>query len=418
LINTILKTSNNRPGDHAHLPIEQGTATRHPLDAGILGISLIHLDRMTDSTGLIQHAIYSVPRRESGYTIDDNARALRLCTRLWCRQPDGHMLSRITGYLSLLEYARRPGGGFYNLLSYQRHWLDTNSDGDCQGQAVRALADVLSSNLPDDYRVLAGELIERVIPTLADLRSIRAQAYVVLAWAQLADSGEGNVAALEGVALAAAHHLVECFRRSQRPDWQWFESRMTYANAVLPHALFVAAKCWPNEPFREVAEASFWFLDHATTVDKLYWPVGNNGWYSHGEDKARYDQQPVEAATMVDAALAGFSLLGDKEYLTTFHRTRDWFHGGNSIGLPLVDVQSGACCDGLQSTGLNRNQGAESTLAYLLTEVHHAEIEPMLSARRAAGHEPRINQQGGNRPLKESEHVSRVQAPQSVSGSL
>jgi hypothetical protein len=100
---------------------------------------------MTDSTGLIQHAIYSVPRRESGYTIDDNARALRLCVRLWRREPDERMLGRLTVYLSLLEYARRPGGGFHNLMSYQRQWLDTDANGDCQGQAVRALAEVLGS---------------------------------------------------------------------------------------------------------------------------------------------------------------------------------------------------------------------------------------------------------------------------------
>jgi len=339
-------------------------------------ISLDHLDRMTDSTGLIQHAIYSVPRRESGYTIDDNARALRLCTRLWCQHPDDRMLSRVTRYLSLLEYARRPGGGFHNLMSYQRHWLDTDGDGDCQGQAVRALTEVLGSSLPDGYRVLARELIERVLPTLADLRSIRAQAYVVLAWGHLWEAGVEHVEALESVAFSAAQRLVEFYERSQRPEWDWFESRMTYANAVLPHALFIAAKRWPNEPFLDVATASFAFLDRKTTSEEVFWPVGNCGWYPHGEEKSLYDQQPVEAVTMADAALAAFNLLGDEEYRATLYRARDWFHGRNSLGQPLVDVRLGACCDGLQASGVNRNQGAESTLAYLLSEVHYAEAAP------------------------------------------
>src|SRR6059058_1946115 len=149
------------------------------------GIVLDHLDRLTDSTGLIQHAIYGVPRRESGYTTDDNARALRLCARLWRRHPDERMLGRVAGYLSFLEFARRPGGGFHNFLSYQRHWLDAEGSGDCQGQAVRALAEVLGSGLPDDHRALARELIDGVMPILADLRSIRAQAYVILAWGHL-----------------------------------------------------------------------------------------------------------------------------------------------------------------------------------------------------------------------------------------
>ena len=218
-------------------------------------IALNHVDRMTDSTGLIQHAIYSIPRRESGYTIDDNARALRLCTRLWCESHDERMLSRVTKYLSLLEYARRPGGGFHNLLSYQRHWLDTDSNGDCQGQAVRALAEVLASSLPNDYRVLARELIDAILPTLADLRSIRAQAYVILAWGHLWTAGVMDVSQLEHVARSAAQRLMECYERSRRPAWLWFESRMTYANAVLPHALFIAEKCWPQETFLEVAKA-------------------------------------------------------------------------------------------------------------------------------------------------------------------
>src|SRR5688572_10302778 len=162
-------------------------------------ISLDHLDGLTDSTGLIQHAIYRIPRRESGYTTDDNARALRLCTRLWREHPDERMLSRVTNYLGFLEYARCPGGGFHNFLSYQRHWLDAEGSGDCQGQAVRALAEVLGSNLPDDYRRLARELIEQVLPTLADLRSLRAQAYIILTWGHLWTAGVKEEEPLESV---------------------------------------------------------------------------------------------------------------------------------------------------------------------------------------------------------------------------
>src|SRR4249920_4196026 len=160
-------------------------------------IPLDHLDRLTDSTGLIQHAIYSIPRRESGYTTDDNARALRLCVRLWGRRPDERMLNRVAIYLSFLEHARCPVRGFHNFLSYQRDWLDAAGTGDCQGQAVRALAEVLGSNLPDGYRALARELIGAVMPTLADLRSLRAQAYVILAWGHVRTAGVKNFEALE-----------------------------------------------------------------------------------------------------------------------------------------------------------------------------------------------------------------------------
>ena len=383
------------------------------------GIALNHLDRMTDSTGLIQHAIYSVPRRESGYTTDDNARALRLSTRLWEQQPTERMLGRVTTYLSFLEHARCPVRGFHNFLSYQRDWLDAEGTGDSQGQAVRALAEVLGSNLPDGCRALARELIDAVTPALADLRSLRAQAYAILAWGHLAISGVKDLEAVENVAWSAAQRLVECYRRSQRPDWPWFESRMTYANAVLPHALFIAARCWPEENFLDVAEASFDFLDRETTVrgkgvrhllperpegccaqkvpdtfsatEDFFWPIGNSDWYPRGEEKSLYDQQPVEAVTMAEAALAAFDLLGDvggvggvggEKYLAVFRRARAWFYGENSLSQPLVDVGCGACCDGLQPSGVNRNQGAESTLAYLWAELRNLDVPHALADNR------------------------------------
>jgi hypothetical protein len=341
-------------------------------------IALGHLDRMTDSTGLVQHAIYSVPRRDSGYTTDDNARALRLCVRLWSRRPEERMLHRVTKFLSFLEHARGVGRGFHNFLGYDRRWLDVEGGGDCQGQAVRALADVLGSDLPDGHRTLARELIDAVLPTLADLRSLRGQAYLVLAWGHLQSAQIRDIEPLAAVAWYAARRLVECYKRAARPDWQWFESRMTYANAVLPNALFVAAEHWPAEDFLDVARDSIEFLDRQTTSradgKSIFWPVGNEGWYPHGEQKAPYDQQPVEAVTMADAALAAFRLSGDSEYLAAFRRAYRWFHGENSRGKPLADVSSGACCDGLTASGVNQNQGAESTFAYLWTELCNVEL--------------------------------------------
>lgn len=148
---------------------------------------------------------------------------------------------------------------------------------------------------------------------------------------------------------------------------------MTYANAVLPHALFIAARRWPQTAWQDAAEASIAFLDRETTSDGMFCPVGNLGWYPHDGVKALYDQQPVEAATMAEAALAAYDMTGHQGYLAVFHKAHAWFHGRNTLGLSLVDVDRGACCDGLEASGLNRNQGAESTLAYLWAEVdHHA----------------------------------------------
>lgn len=332
--------------------------------------SLDHLDRLTDSTGLIQHAIYSIPRRESGYTTDDNARALRLCARLWSEYPDDRMLIRVAIYMSFLEHARCPAHGFHNFLSYQRNWLDASGTGDCQGQAVLALAEVLGGNLPDGFRQLARELLDGALPTMTNLRSLRAQAYVIQAYALLKRRDVADIVPMENVARLSADRLVECYARSQQPDWSWFESRMTYANALLPHALFDAALCWPDEGFLVVAESSFGFLDLMTTTENVFWPIGNRNWYSHGEEKSLYDQQPVEASTMAAAALAAFQFRGDDKYLAVFRKSYQWFLGKNSIKKPLADPRDGSCYDGLGPTEINMNQGAESTLAYLWTELH------------------------------------------------
>lgn len=348
-------------------------------------LTLDHLDRMTDSTGLIQHAIYSVPRRESGYTTDDNARALRLCARLWDQLPDDRMLGRVSCYLSFLEHARHPVRGFHNFLSYQRGWLDAGGTGDCQGQTVLALAEVVGSRLSEGFRALARELLKSVLEPIAALRSLRAQAYVIQAWAHLRRAGvdDLDLAPLQGVARLAADRLMECYQRSQRSDWLWFESRMTYANAVLPHALFDAAECWPDESYLAVAEPSFGFLDLVTTADGVFWPIGNCDWYSHGEEKSLYDQQPVEASTMAAAALAALELKGDEKYLAVFQRAHNWFHGRNSLEQPLADIQVGACYDALQPACVNKNQGAESTLAYLWTEMQNAAAQKWLKKRSA-----------------------------------
>jgi hypothetical protein len=261
--------------------------------------------------------------------------------------------------------------------------------------------------------MLARELIDTAMPTLAELRSLRAQAYIILACGHLWEQrGEGrgvgwrNLEKLEHVARLAAQHLAECYQRSMRPGWRWFESRMTYANAVLPHALFVAAQRWPSEGFLEIARESFAFLEQQTTSAGVFWPVGNNGWYPHGEAKAEYDQQPVEAVTMADAALAAFGITGEAPYLATLGRAHAWFHGQNSLELPLADPRSGACCDGLQLTGVNRNQGAESTLAYLWTRVHHGEGREAQGGGGAPAPAVRPDLRPRDMPNKEPSHAS------------
>ncbi|MEO2035235.1 MAG: glycosyl transferase, partial [Planctomycetaceae bacterium] len=163
-------------------------------------LPLDHLDRMTDSAGLIQHAVYNIPRRSSGYTTDDNARALRLCARLCADQTDERLIERVACYLSFMEHAQRPNGGFHNFMSYQRDWLDNNGCGDSQGQAVLALAEVRAGNVPQGFRDLAKELMNNAAPVLRDLTSLRAHAYVIQAWSTLVRANVPHIDELESIA--------------------------------------------------------------------------------------------------------------------------------------------------------------------------------------------------------------------------
>lgn len=337
--------------------------------------SLVHLDRMTDSTGIIQHGIYSLPRRESGYTTDDNARALRLAARLWNLNPSASNLSRVACYLSFMEHARSPSRGFHNFMGYQRDWLDSGGTEDCQGQAILALAEVVVSDVPKGFHSLAVELIEDAIPAVTDLKDLRAIAYLVQAWHLINKANITQLDGLQSIANAAAGRLMKCYERSGRDDWFWFESQMTYANAVLPHALYDASELWDDHPYLDAAEATFGFLDLSTNNDGQYQPIGNHDWYGHGEEKSMYDQQPVEASTMAAAALAARRVTGNDKYLKVFDRARGWFVGQNSLSSSLADPEDGSCCDGLSPSGLNHNQGAESTLAYLWTELLYGELE-------------------------------------------
>jgi hypothetical protein len=297
-------------------------------------------------------------------------------------QPNEQLLPRVACYLSFLEHARCPVRGFHNFLSYQRDWLDAAGTGDCQGQAVLAIAEVLGSSLPEGFRSLARELLETSLPAMTNLRSLRAQAYVIQAWAHLWRAKVEHIDEMEQIARRAADRLVECYERSQRSDWHWFESYMTYANAVLPHAMFAAAERWPEEAYGSIAESSFGFLDLVTTTDEIFWPVGNHDWYSRGEVKSLYAQQPVEASTMAAAAVAGLRFSDNHRYLEVFDRAYQWFMGANSMKSPLANKLEGSCCDGIESTGINRNQGAESTLAYLWSELLKVQVDQMRSQPR------------------------------------
>ena len=298
------------------------------------------------------------------------------------------MLGRVTTYLSFLEHARCPVRGFHNFLSYQRDWLDAEGTGDSQGQAVRALAEVLGSSLPDGYRALARELIDAVTPALADLRSLRAQAYVILAWGHLSMSGVKDFEA----------------GRERRPI------RGRAAGGVLPPfptAGLAVVRVADDLRERRVAPcpvhcrpvlAGGGFSRRGGSIVRLLGPRDHRrGLLLAGRKQRLVPPRRRKIAVRSAAgggrhhgraALAGLALLGDagdvgdEKYLAAFRRAHAWFHGRNSLHQPLVDVHCGSCYDGLQRSGVNRNQGAESTLAYLWAELNNKDNSTCVENRK------------------------------------
>jgi len=328
-------------------------------------LCLTHLTRLTDDTGLLQHAYYGMPRRSEGYSSDDNARGLLLMARAAAGWPDNRPVDLATVYLSFLEHAQDARGHFRNFMSYDRRWSDTPSSDDCQGRCVWALAELMASPLPENLRTPARELFIRGLKQFETIYSPRATAFLLLAAESLRDAG--RVGQADDLAHAAADRLLGMFRGVANDTWVWFEHCMTYGNARLPQALFAAHRLFEPPEYLEAARRSFDFLIRETVRDGILVPVGNDGWYPRGGTKAEFDQQPIEVMAMVEAALAAHRATGEARYRQVAALSGRWFSGGNCLGRPVADPEQGGCHDGLRPDGVNQNQGAESTLAFLIS---------------------------------------------------
>jgi glycosyltransferase involved in cell wall biosynthesis len=332
-------------------------------------INLAHLRRMTDSTGVLQHAIFTVPTYAEGYTTDDNARALVLMVLL--EEQFGEMTGEIedlaSRYLAFLGYAfNESTGRFRNFMAYDRRWLDDVGSEDSHGRALWALGAVLGRSGHAGLRGLAGRIYDRALAATLEFTSPRAWASTLFAIHEYLRRFSGDRAA-QNARQTLAERLMALYECTHGPEWPWFEDVASYANATLPHALLLSGYAL-NRP--EMAQAGLAALDWLATIQTAvgghFAPIGNQGFYRRGGEKARFDQQPIEAQTMVSACLEAGRLTGDRRWYEEAVRAFEWFLGRNDLGLPLYDSTTGGCRDGLHTDRTNRNQGAESTLSFLL----------------------------------------------------
>lgn len=343
----------------------------------LVKIDLQHLERLTDETGLLQHATFVVPNYDDGYATDDNARGLLVTTLL---EDSGQMVEKSrelsVRYLAFLMHAFNPSNGrFRNFMAYDRCWLEEVGSDDSHGRALWALGTVVGRAEVSAYRGMAVRIFDQALPAIEHTTSPRAWAFTLLGFREYLSHfmGDRKVQQMRDL---LAKRLLQALHDNASEEWPWFENILSYANAVLPHALLVSGKAMKNDDMITGGlKALAWLADVQDLSGACFSPIGSNGFYRKGGYRARFDQQPIEAQGMVSACLDAFRLTKDPRWRAKSRWAFDWFLGQNDLCESLYDPLSGSCRDGLHADRPNENRGAEATLAFLqsLTEMRAIE---------------------------------------------
>ena len=335
--------------------------------AELPALKLDHLRRMTDDTGMFQHAIFTVPNYREGYTIDDNARALTVSALL--EELGNEETSDLTSrYFAFVWYAfNSETGRFRNFMDYQRNWMEENGSDDSHGRTLWALGTVLGRSNTPALQSMAGWVFEKALPAILHTSSPRAWAFALIGIHEYLHRFAGD-RRVGQVREQLAGRLLKLYQMNRADEWRWYEKSLTYCNAALPHALLMCGQGIPNNDMSEAGlESLRWLADlqRAEEAGGHFVPIGSNGFYQRGGERARFDQQPVEAQAMVSACLEAHRITGNKSWYKEARCAFDWFLGRNDLDLPIYDPTTGGCRDGLHPDRPNENQGAESSLAYL-----------------------------------------------------
>ncbi len=350
------------------------------------GWRLDHLARMTDSTGMLQHATYAIPNFSEGYCTDDNARALLLTTMLEQLGHDASTVRRLsTTYAAFLQLAfNHERGRFRNFLQFDRCWQEAAGSDDSHARAVWALGACVGRSRRQDLPPWAADHFERALPAMLEMSSPRAWAFGLLGIQEyLRRFGGDRAAGLARDEFLA--RLVRLYESCATPDWPWFEEALSYDNARLPQALIGGGLATGGARAVEIGLCALgWLVEVQRAPQGHFRAIGSDGFYRKGGLPARFDQQPIEANATVSACLEAYRVTGDPAWLNEARSAFEWFLGRNDLGLELYDSVTGGCCDGLHPDRVNRNQGAESTLAFLLSLAEMNLLESSLAAFRRA----------------------------------
>ena len=322
-----------------------------------------YIFRATDDTGMFQHAKQAVPAPTEGYTTDDNARALIMAAQLYEATGEQKYLDLTARYLGFLLYAQN-GAWFRNFMDYDRRFTEEKGAEDGFGRGVWALGLTASRpGRPAGVRDVADGLLRQTVSGCDGLFHIRSKAYAAVGlhyW----KTGKAR-----DFLTKLAFDLAVAYEHSAAPDWKWFENEITYCTAVLPWAMLTAYETIKDQRYREIGLESLDFLLSTTFVHDVFRPVGCKGWFPRGGKAAEFDQQPVEACGTLLVCLKAHELTGKELYRNRARQCLDWYTGQNSLGISLIDPDSGGCMDGLRPEGLNRNEGAESLVCWMIASL-------------------------------------------------
>lgn len=337
---------------------------------------------LTDETGILQHAKYATPDLHHGYCTDDNCRALLAAVKYFALEDEARdssytrddLLTATQRYLAFLAYAFNPETGrFRNFMEYDRNWLEEIGSEDSHARTLWGLGSAARLGPTADVRDYAEELYLRALGAANSFGHLRPRAYTLLGIYEYLQARPDHEQSLQ-LKTRLAEDLLEVYRENATDDWPWWEDRLSWGNTKLPHALLVSGEKLKREEMIEAGLTSLrWVLDVQTGEEGQLSIIGNRGWYVRGQERARFDQQPIEAKGGVQACLSAAVITGDPYWTAEAKRCFEWFLGRNNAGVPLYNPETGGCQDGLSLSGVSSNQGAESTLAYLLTvlELRH-----------------------------------------------
>ena len=324
------------------------------------------VERMSDSTGMLQHSIYSVPDRRHGYCIDDNVRALMLMTAIDTLD-EGVRDKWMTIYASFIQYAWNPDKRrFRNFMNFDRTWCEDFGSEDSNGRTIWALGVTARRSSLAKHRDWAVRLFDETASLAFELESPRAQAFAMLGAAAMLGAHPGHELALN-ILERFSNDLLALVEEARRPEWEWFEIVLAYDNARLPEALIRAGMMLGREDLLKCGLSTLsWIVAQQTSPEGRFRAIGTESFGRAYEEPLPFDQQPLEAQATIDACSAAFKATGDARWVEEAQRAYRWYLGQNDLDLPLATAQDGGCFDGLMPTGLNRNQGAESILALQL----------------------------------------------------